>query len=330
MRRFVVLLAVLAAMPAAAQQPKPSFDCAKASTEIEKTICKSPDLAKADTDLAAAYGALMAKIDAAAKEHLQKDQQRWIANRNRGCVSGELEIEPCLKERYDNRLARLKEFGNGPYPFISEQAIAKSGKVKATRYSIDASYPQFDGRSADFSATNRFFAEGAKSGASDAVPGSDIGPDIDQTWTYDQGFVLHRPTANAVCVEMSGYAFTGGAHGNGGTAGTLVDLRTGRIARAADIFAAGGEWRRTLRGLVIADLKKQFVDHPGFDDALEPKKIDKLLGADGHFVWQADKLEIVFNAYEVGPYSAGPYYVDIPYAPIKSLLRADGPLGALR
>ena len=34
---------------------------------------------------------------------------------------------------------------DGAYPFISEQAIVKIGKVRGIPYVIDASYPQFDG-----------------------------------------------------------------------------------------------------------------------------------------------------------------------------------------
>jgi uncharacterized protein len=331
MKTFATALGMVVAASAALAQNGPSFDCTKASTEIEKTICKTPDLAKVDRSLASAYSSLLAKLDdGPAREHFRQDQLRWIANRNSGCVSGELELPECLKQRYDSRLARIAELGKGPYPFISEQAIVKTGKIKATRYMIDAAYPQFDGPSADFSNTNAYFFKATKESVNDVVPGSDVGPDLDQTWSLDQSFTLHRPTANALCVEMSGYAFSGGAHGYGGTAGTLVDLRTGRIVRPDEIFAEDQDWGKTLRALVTADLKKQFEEKPGFDDALEARHIDKLLAEPGHFVWQADKLEIVFNAYEIGPYAVGPYYVDIPYARIKQLLRTDGPLGALR
>ena len=78
--------------------------------------------------------------------------------------------------------------------------------------------------------------------------------------------------------------------------------------------------------LTAADLKKQFVENPGFDDALKPASLTKLLRDNGHYCWQAGKLELYFNAYEVGPYAAGPYTVEIPYSRLRQHLRADAPL----
>jgi len=82
--------------------------------------------------------------------------------------------------------------------------------------------------------------------------------------------------------------------------------------------------RRRRAGL--SDLEKQFVDNPGFEDALQTTKLTKTVNTSGHFCWQSDKLQIYFNQYEVGPYSAGPYMVDIPYGRLKPLLRAGGPI----
>ena len=81
---FAFALGLVGASPALAQGGA-SFDCSKASTAIERTICKDPELAKADRDMASAYGALAAKLSGPAKEALVKDQVQWIVDRNRGC-----------------------------------------------------------------------------------------------------------------------------------------------------------------------------------------------------------------------------------------------------
>lgn len=327
MKRLLAAMAFLAvsATGPAHGQGSPSFDCAKASTAIERTICKNAELAKADRELSAAYAALLAKLTGAAKEHLQKDQQRWTANRNRACT-GE-DIGACLKTRYENRQSLLKVLAAGAYPFISEQAIVKAGKVKATSYRIDASYPQFDAPGTDFSALNAKFANTTKEAASEAVPSADVGADLDQAWSYEQSFSLHRPGAHAVSVEVNLYSFTGGAHGNGSTYAVLVDMRTGREVKPAAVFIAGGEWLRTITAIVAADLKKQFVERPGFDDALEPAKLAELMAEPMRYLFKAEGLEIIFNQYDVGPYAAGTYQVAIPYKKLQLLVRQDGPLG---
>ncbi len=294
------LLALVAAAPAPAPalaQGGPSFDCAKASTPVERTICKDPELAKADREVAATYTALASRLSGAAKDHLVKDQQRWVGNRNRAC-SGE-DAAACLKSRYENRLALLKESGAGAYPFISEQAIVRAGKVKATRYRIDAAYPQFDGPTANFSGVNARFANTTKEAAGETVPAGDIGDDLDQTWSYEQSFTLHRPGPAAISVEISLYSFTGGAHGNGSTYAVLVDLRSGRELKPEAAFASGGEWRRTVTAIVAADLKKQFVERPGFDDALEPAKLAELMAEPGRYLFKTDGLEIILAHQEI-------------------------------
>ena len=321
MKVIAALALVLLASPVLAQ---PSFDCAKASTTTERTVCKSADLAKADREMAALYFALSGKLAGPAKDHLLKDQVRWNGNRAAACTA---ELEQCLQDKYTSRIERLKFLGTGTYPFISDQAIVRTGKIKAIAYAVDASYPQFDGPSVDFSAVNAEFANGARKGAAFAVPDRDAG-DFEQTWGFDLRFTLHRPAPNLVAVEFINSSYTGGAHGNGGTSAALVDLRSGRSVPPSFVFAPGDEWRRTVAALVLADLKKQFVDKPGFDESTEPANLAKLLRDPGRWLFKADGLTIIFNAYDVGPYAAGSYDVDIPYASLRTVMRADAPLGS--
>ena len=138
------------------------------------------------------------------------------------------------------------------------------------------------------------------------------------------GFIPVLP--DVITVALTFWAFTGGAHGYGSTSCTLVDLRTGKSVMPEGVFAPGSPWLKEVVAIVGADLKKQFVDNPGFEDALQPGKLTKTVNTGGHFCWQADKLQIYFNQYEVGPYSSGPYTVDIPYSRLKPLLRAGGPI----
>ncbi len=327
MRLPAILALVLVFAAPAFAQGGPSFDCAKASTAVERAICKSPELAKADRDMAGIYTALVGKLSGPAKEHLIKDQGRWIGSREPACSDGPLETPQCLKMRYANRIAFLRALdGGGTYPFVSEHDLVKNGRVKTTRYQIDAAYPQFDGGTADFTATNRRFASDAQKGADEAIPPADYNPGQEQTWSYEQGFALYRPGAEVVAVAIQLYSYTGGAHGNGGTFASLVDLRTGRIVPPSAVFKPGDEWLRTITALVGADLKKQFDEHQGFDDAIKPANLIKLLGDPDRWLFKANALQILFNPYDVGPYAAGPYTVDILYDRIRSLFRTDGPI----
>jgi uncharacterized protein len=326
MRRLAFFLALFAISPAVAQGG-PSFDCGKASNAIERAICTDGELAKDDRVLAAAYKALLDRLSGPAKEALEKDQVQWIVARNRACQRNADAAPYCLKRRYAERLDTLRALGEGSYPFVGGQLIAKAATLGKISYSIDIRYPQFDGKTADFGAVNRGFADDAKKDAGEATPKADSGVDREQQWTYQQDFSLHRPGPDAVTVAVSYYGYSGGAHGYGATYCLLVDLATGKPVAPRGVFAIGDQWQKELVRLVAADLKKQFVENPGFDDALEPEKLGKLLGEAGRYCWRRGKLELIFNAYDVGPYSAGPYRVEIPYDRLKAVLRPDGLVG---
>lgn len=326
MRLPLAIAAVLLLGPSAAWA-QPSVDCAMASSPVERAICRNDKLGEADRELAAAYAALIDRLSVPAKEHLIKDQVRWLDDRAKACDGEIAAVTRCLMSRYTQRLSVLKAAAEGNYPFVSEHDLVRRGRVKAAFYEIDARYPQFDGPAADFSAVNKIFADRAREGAENATPPQDIKTDHSQIWTYEQGFELHRPGLHGVSVATTFYSFTGGAHGSSGLLATLVDLRTGRSVAPADVFQPTAEWERTLADIARDDLKRQFVKRPGFEDALEPARFDKLMKDPQRYLFKAFALELIFNQYEVAPYASGMYRVVIPYARLTSMLRPDAPVG---
>jgi uncharacterized protein YecT (DUF1311 family) len=80
----------------AATAAGPSFDCAKASSKVERLICGSPRLAKLDAEVTAAY-----KQARANNPEIRKSQLQWLAVRN-GCAD-----ESCLIGAYEQRLTEL-------------------------------------------------------------------------------------------------------------------------------------------------------------------------------------------------------------------------------
>src|SRR6266851_6779593 len=122
--RLALITAVgLVSAATAFAQSGPSFDCAKASNDVERTICKDPELAKADREMAAAYATVAAKLSGAAKENLEKEQVRWLGDRNRGCAADTDGIAPCLKRRYAARTTNLRGVGRGHLSF-HQRAVA--------------------------------------------------------------------------------------------------------------------------------------------------------------------------------------------------------------
>jgi uncharacterized protein len=92
----LTILIFVASCAAAVPSFSASFDCAKASTKIEKLICSTPAINKLDTEMAAIYK------DAVQREPSAKDGQRtWIQERNK-CQDA-----ACLEEAYKERSLEL-------------------------------------------------------------------------------------------------------------------------------------------------------------------------------------------------------------------------------
>ena len=324
---------MVASLPAAAQQAStqkgPSFDCAKAQSAVDKAICKDADLARADRDLVTAYTTLLERLTGGERDALVRDQGRWVATRNRACQQASDDMTYCLKQRYAQRTATLRSMAGTPFVSIGEQTLVASGKFGQIAWSYDITFPRFAAKGTDFAAVNTRYANEALKSAQDATPSDLSEADDERTWDYQQGFAVERaPGGTLAGVAVSFYGYSGGAHGYGATLCSAVDLRTGRLVTPGGIFS-GEQWPRQVYQLVVADLRKQFKERPGDDDALKPESMNKMLRESARYCWGPRHLEIVFNAYDVGPYAAGPYSVEIPYDRLKPILRADGPI-ALR
>jgi uncharacterized protein YecT (DUF1311 family) len=300
--------AFLVALAGTALAQVPSrLDCAKAATPIERAICAKPELAAIDRKMSATYAALAGKLSGAARDHLLADQIRWLANRAAACIVEPAEMEECLESRDRDRTAQLEWLGEGAYPFISEQAMVKAGKVRGIPYIIDASYPQFDGGPVDFTAVNRQLASATSEAAERVVPGPDADNDNGTAWRYEQAFTLYKPGPNAVSVKLSYNAYEGGALGIVGVSGMLVDLRSGKAVGPEGVFLPTSNWLRELTRIVSAD-----ISTPNLADILKQPN---------RYVFLEDRLELSFNQYEGGPYT-----VEIAYDRLRPLLRVDGPV----
>jgi uncharacterized protein YecT (DUF1311 family) len=84
----------------------PSFDCSKASTPVEKAICRDAELAKLDKELSQLY----AKVLETQGEKVKESQRAWLAERDKQCKGKDnKEIIRILKELYKSRIDELQK-----------------------------------------------------------------------------------------------------------------------------------------------------------------------------------------------------------------------------
>jgi len=85
-----------------------SFNCKKAGTFIEHTICNDDKLSKLDEDLAKAYKSAKKKTD---KNALKKEQRKWLKTKRKSCQDVK-----CLRRVYAERVDELNAYGNSSTP----------------------------------------------------------------------------------------------------------------------------------------------------------------------------------------------------------------------
>lgn len=79
-----------------------SFNCAKATTSIEKMICSNTQLSDLDELLVVSYKKAMSRTED--KKQLKSEQQQWLKSTRNACQDVE-----CLKDAYAMRITELNE-----------------------------------------------------------------------------------------------------------------------------------------------------------------------------------------------------------------------------
>jgi uncharacterized protein YecT (DUF1311 family) len=324
MRAVLAAFAIIAASTAGAQ---PSFDCARAAAAIEKAICGNEAVAALDRELARSYETLLAKLDGAARHHLVEDQQRWLQANARACIARFGDIDLCLEDRYGRRIAFLRALAEDGYPFVSEHAMVRDGNVGNVFYRIEASWPRFDGRTADFSKINSAFLEHAQSAIEETIPDVAAGQQLEQQeWVYDQSFTLHRPSPRTAGISLSYWQLgRNGPPGDARRVGTLVDLSTGMAVGPEQVFKDGVAWVEAASAKVDAGLSHRFGANLRGKFASRDE-LAKLLRSPDCYHYRSDGLELVFNPGDVAPESFGVVSIRIPREALEPFLRADSPI----
>jgi uncharacterized protein len=101
-----------------------SFDCAKASTKVEKLICDIPAISKLDDELGKVYQDDISKANEEQKQRLVAEQKHWLKYTRNVCTK-----EPCFKHAYWSRLAELKTFFD-PHSPLYEKESDKAEAIK--------------------------------------------------------------------------------------------------------------------------------------------------------------------------------------------------------
>ena len=117
-QKIIILLGVFTSFSFLNITHAASFDCKKAATTVEKTICSEPELSRLDNELAFVYRNALKKV--ADPKTLKAQQFKWLSVRNK-CRTGS-----CLISVYQTQIDLLIAKKEGS----TKQAINPVGKYK--------------------------------------------------------------------------------------------------------------------------------------------------------------------------------------------------------
>jgi uncharacterized protein len=100
LRTALFMIATLAAGSACAA----SFDCKRARSPDEKSICASRQLSEMDVEMSVRYQMLTGLVAMGTRGNMQDEQQAWLKSRQ-ACSSD----HACLLDAYRRRIGTLKD-----------------------------------------------------------------------------------------------------------------------------------------------------------------------------------------------------------------------------
>lgn len=232
---------------------------------------------------------------------------------------------------------------------VHEEPIAFSGGAeivarqikennKKLKYTIDVEYPQLTGATGPnfekFNQTVRSLVSGKVAGfkkemaapeANEAETESQTEPEAPAS---DLGIgytiALAKDDLVSVLLDIGGY-YSGAAHPNSYSETINFDLKNGSKLKLADLFKPGAKYLQTISTYCVKDLKRQSKEK---DSLLDDSTIASGAGPDekNFKSWTITRkgLELTFDAYQVGPYAAGPQTVIVPYAVLKEIVKPEG------
>jgi hypothetical protein len=130
----------------------------------------------------------------------------------------------------------------------------------------------------------------------------------------------------SVCYNENGYvilntdiySYTGGAHGNGGSSFSCLDVKNKKELKLKDVLKADSAH---LQPIVEAEFRKQQGLKP--TDSLTSILFENHLATTDNFYFTNKGIGFYYFPYEVAAYAVGPIHVFVPFASLKNYLTPD-------
>ncbi len=209
---------------------------------------------------------------------------------------------------------------------VTPQTKTVEVKESTSTYTVDVKYPEFSGLSSSVpqNAANGLLKtriEGdivdfKKDVAENFIVGE---PDLPPS-AFQMDFEVVYLTDNVASVKLGSYYYiTGMAHPNSYYSVFNYDFKNNKEILLADFFNPGSDYLLALSAASAEYLREKLTADgyylENFVEVGTEPKADNF----SSFVFDKDKITLIFNVYQVAPYVAGPQQVEVYYDKVSEL-----------
>jgi uncharacterized protein len=327
LRDVVLAIVTLLALSVHRSAMAASFDCAKARSSREQSVCRDPKLSVLDTTLTQLYGDRRALLSAEGAALLRQSQLSWLRFVDLVCAQGKGAphinsdgSDSCLQNQYNERLTELAQVARtvGPYRFnridlYDAQPAQESNTGSLPGFVTEhVAYPQIDGPlSPAASAWNKEKAQ--------ALP-----RDTDYCDT-DLDFEVGYANDRFISLRWLDYEYCHGTpHGHGGyRAENEIMAPILRAIGPADVFGQTNQWVTPLQVMFWNALKAKGWSPPESESVLVKDQIDAEVIKPDRWLFTKGGLQTAFDSYEGGCYPCNPGTPTVAWETLKPILAKD-------
>ncbi|TCT06376.1 lysozyme inhibitor LprI family protein [Paralcaligenes ureilyticus] len=302
--------------------PAASFDCGKARTPFEKTVCADPKLSAQDMAMAQRYNTALPLLSAPGQAILRTGQKQWLKTVQVLCLDNKRKegSTACLQRQYADRLSDLRSaaVSMGPFVFSRDDHYASMGKQALTGIPLEqhTGLPRIDH---PLSPLAEQWNAAMVQWAADARTSWCFG-DAETSAEQFVNFTVESATSDFINVKMRHYEQCGGGAGSEDTHNLSYWLKPGlpRL-KAADLFKPDSGWE--------AFLSKRATQALGTDDAIVFNDgINKGISDPAAWSFTKPGLLISFNPGEAGAMASGILEVTLSWSDLHPFLSPNAPI----
>lgn len=300
-----------------------SFDCSKANSPASKLICSDPELSKLDEVMAAAYKQCRSQYSKVPKEEVKKTQKIWLKSWGPSCTTNNKIDVKCARKAYKERInvlqnTKVKTINGMSVVEISVDYFRPYTKEDPPYEDIEYLGVTGSGLNVNYSVVNN---------PTDSLLISAL-----NEWllpSKDEFNTEHKGSDGSVGIELfevskhivgRRYGMSDFVHGNPHP--TYFEIHKyflpikGRPLIPSDIFI-DPNWSSRIAEILFQKLKKEMQ---GDFDVSSVKGMEELIIKTDRWYPRKEGIQFNFDAYDVGPYTAGSQSALIPWTTVKQYM----------